>query len=57
MQITEQPAVQAWKPRFKMQKENLDQDKNDQILEGERKLRQVLNRVSEGNVDPMFQQL
>lgn len=52
------PATQAWKPGFKRRQENVDGadeiDTNALIDEGERDLRPILNRVSEGNIDPMF---
>ena len=54
-------AAQAWKPGFKRRQENEDEDDaidaNALIGEGERDLRPILNRVSEGNIDPMFQKL
>lgn len=47
------PAV--WQPKFKQRLAQADSQAG--VLEAEKDLRSVLNRVSEGNIDPMFKQL
>ena len=37
--------------------EQVDESSQATKIEAEKQLRQVLNRVSEGNIDPMFNQL
>ena len=48
--IETKPAV--WQPKFKQRLAQADSQAG--ILEAEKNLRSVLNRVSEGNIDPMF---
>ena len=62
---TEEPQLQApvskpgvWQPKFKQrQAQAEDFSSKEGIFEAEKQLRSVLNRVSEGNIDPMFTQL
>lgn len=49
--IDEKPAV--WKPSFKR---NLDASQSA-ILDAQKQIRSILNKVSEGNIDPMFNEL
>ena len=47
----------AWKPAHLRRKEEAAAGGSNVIAEAEKKYRQVLNRVFEGNVDPMFDQI
>ena len=56
---TDQQPVKAWQPSFKRRQETNDDQLNSSksemmVKEAEKELRPVLNRVSEGNIDPMF---
>lgn len=51
----EVPKSAVWQPKFKQRLAQVDPQAG--VLEAEKQLRAVLNRVSEGNIDPMFAQL
>jgi hypothetical protein len=50
LEVSDKPAV--WRPAFKNREEG-----SSVALEAEKLIRAVLNKVSEGNIDPMFQEL
>lgn len=59
---TGQATATAWKPGFKRRQEEVEESKKESVSskivqEAESELRTVLNKVSEGNIDPMFQKM